>query len=496
MKNMTLRPIQRVLLVFPPIINTRFTNNICTLPMGIAALAACLRDRVEVAVLDAVVEGHNHETAINRRLVQFGLSYEEIQDRVAEFRPDLLGVSTIFSHQFPAVREIVRRAKLADPELLTVAGGTHPSFLPERCLQSSELDFIIRGEGEIPLLGLLEAVNAGKSLGEVPGLHWRENGNLRRNPDPAFIENLDDLPLPARDLFPIERYFEINLPMQGLIRYRRNLSVFTSRGCPYRCAFCSSTIHWGSRLRNRSVESVLAELQHLKERYGLREIKFEDDNLTYDLDRAKQLFRGMIERQLNLAWNTPNGIAAWRLDEEVLELMKRSGCYELTLAVESGDPEVLKNLIQKPLRLEQAREAARRVRACGIETSGYFIFGFPGETKAQIQRTFDFARELKLDRYYFFLFTPLPGTRLAQQAEELGLLEPGFDFESANNYFLPSCRTQDLSARELRRLQRREFWKQNLRLLFRSPWRFFKKYSQPLRTHPEFMLKLIRALFQ
>jgi len=177
-------------------------------------------------------------------------------------------------------------------------------------------------------------------------------------------------------------------------------------------------------------------------------------------------------------------------------LMKRSGCYELTLAVESGDEEVLRNLIKKPLKLEQAREAARRIRDHGIETSGYFIFGFPGETREQIQHTFDFARELKLDRYYFFLWTPLPGTPLARQAEEMGLLEPGFDFESANNYFLPSCRTADLSAQELLRRQRREFWKQNLRLLYRSPWRFLKKYSQPLRTHPEFAVKFFRALFQ
>jgi magnesium-protoporphyrin IX monomethyl ester (oxidative) cyclase len=484
------------MLVFPPIINTRFTNNNCCLPMGIASLAAYLRDRIEVVALDAMVEGHNQEQSISKHLVRFGLSLPEIQRRIESFKPDILGVSTIFSSQFPIVREIISRAKAADPDLVTVTGGTHPSFLPEACLESSDVDFIILGEGEKPFSALIDRLQNERPFDDIPGIAFRGRESVIVNRGMDLVEDLDTLPYPARDLFPVEEYFRINLPMQGLSRHRRNISVATSRGCPYRCTFCSSTIHWGHKWRKRSPESVLDELEMLKSKYDLREVKFEDDNLTFDADRAKAIFRGMIERKFNFHWNTPNGVSVWTLDDEMLSLMKQSGCYEITLAIESGDEDVLKNIIKKPLSLDKARDAAERIKAHGIETSGYFIVGFPGETRKQIHNTVRFAKSLDLDRYYLFLYTPLPGTPLAKKAEDEGLILPGFEYENANNYFAPSVRTPDMSPEELLKLERREFWKMNLAFPVKHPVKFIRKYKNSLRDHPEFILKFFRALLQ
>jgi magnesium-protoporphyrin IX monomethyl ester (oxidative) cyclase len=323
----------------------------------------------------------------------------------------------------------------------------------------------------------------------------KEDGKIMVSRERRMVDDLDTLPFPALDLLPVERYFEVNLPMQAISRRRRNLPVMTSRGCPYKCRFCSSTRHFG-KYRLRSPEHVLKELEHLKHGYQIGEIKFQDDNLTYDKDRAKGIFKGMIERRLNLLWNTPNGIALRHLDDEMLGLMKESGCYELTLAVESGDPEVLQNIIHKPLDLPEAREAAARIKAHGIETAGYFIIGFPGETRKQIENTLAFVNTLKLDRVYIFMYTPLPGTPLAEKALAEGLVREGFDFEKENNYFLPSVKLPDLSFPELIRLQRRAFWKNNLGLLLTRPDRFVKKYGATLAHHPGLALKLVRALRQ
>jgi magnesium-protoporphyrin IX monomethyl ester (oxidative) cyclase len=366
--------------------------------------------------------------------------------------------------------------------------------MAERCLRTSDLDAVAIGEGELPLQGLIERINAGKPLSDLDGIAFKDGEKIEVHGRRLLIENLDELPFPARDLFPIEKYFAANMPMQAISQSRRTLSVATSRGCPYRCRFCSSTIHWGGRLRVKSVDKVLAEIAHLRETFRVGEIKFEDDNLTFDEKRAKDLFRGMIGRGLALPWNTPNGVAIRHLDDEMLGLMKQSGCYELTLAVESGDPDVLKNIIHKPLDLEEARTAARRIKAHGIETAGYFIVGFPGETRAQIENTLRFAMDLKLDRVYIFMYTPLPGTPLAERAIAEGLVREGFDFEKENNYFLPSIKLPDLSAGELVRMQRKVFWINNLRLLFARPDRFVKKYGHTLVSHPGLALKFFRAL--
>ena len=490
------RPIKKAMLVFPPMANVRFTNNICALPMGIAALAAWVREHteVQVAVLDAVVEGYNRTEPLSGDVVRFGLGFDEIQRRIEAYGPDLLGVSCLFSSQFPFVREIARRARLADPDLFIITGGSYPSFLPEHCLSTSDVDAVALGEGELPLAAVIAARNAGHPLAGTPGLAVKEDGRVTVSAERNYLADLDRLPVPARDLFPVERYFAVNLPMQSISKSRRNLSVATSRGCPYRCRFCSSTRHWGQRLRLRPVAAVLDELQHLKDAYAIGEVKFEDDNLTFDEQRAKALFRGMIDRRLNLHWNTPNGIAVRHLDDEMLGLMKRSGCYELTLAVESGDPDVLKNIIHKPMDLAEAETAAARIKAHGIETAGYFIVGFPGETRSQVENTLSFAYRLKLDRVYIFMYTPLPGTPLAEQAMADGLVREGFDFEAENNYFLPSVQLADLTAAELTALQRRAFWKSNLRLLVTRPDRFVKKYGSTLVRHPELLLRFLRAV--
>lgn len=475
-------------MIFPPMMDVKYVDTMACPPMGIASLGAFVRDEVEVQLLDALVEGYHRRVPINSRMELAGLGFDEILARVRQYQPDLVGLSCVFSNQFAVVRELSKRLKKeVDPDLVLVAGGTHPSFLPERALQTTALDYVVLGEGELTFRGLIQAHNRGGGVEDLDGLAFRNGAGVTVNPRVHYVENLDDLPLPARDLLPVEKYFEINVPMGLHWRKRRNLPVVTSRGCPCRCAFCSSTVHWGKRYRYRSPANVLQEIRHLRETYGVEELKFQDDNLTLPRWRAEAIFRGMIEEGLAMPWNTPNGVAVWTLDEPLIRLMKESGCYEFTLAVESGDPEVLKNIVKKPLELEKAREAARLARKYRISTVGYFIIGFPGETMAQIHNTLRFALELKLDYLTSFIFNPLPGSELWRVCREKGYISEDYHYEDANNYFQSDLETENFDSRTLHRLQSLAYFRNLFQMPLRNPREFFRYYSQLLSTRPTFL---------
>lgn len=470
------RPIEKVMLVFPPVTIPRMYDKMCCMPMGIAYLGAVLRDSFDVSLLDAVAEGHHLERDIDRRLFQYGLSTDMIMDKIRALEPDAVGISCLFSNQFPVVAELARKVKEWNPDALTVTGGTHPSFLPERCLKEEGLDYVVRGEAELSLPALLAAVQKGAGFDEVEGLCWRENGDVKVREKTSWIKDLDTLPFPARDLLPVEKYFDINVPFMFFSQSPRNLSFISSRGCPCRCNFCSSTRYWGGRYRARSPESVLAELEHLKSRYGVEEVKFEDDNLTVDSKRAKAIFRGMIERGLNLRWNMPNGVMVKTLsDRELVSLMKESGCYEVILAFESGDQFVVDNIVNKPLDLVKARDIVAQVKEFGIDTHAFFIVGFPGETLAQIRNTFSYARSLQLDKFYVFIFNPLPGTPLFQQCLDRGLIRDEYQTEE-NCYLISGFSTDEWTPEQLEAMQKKEYWRATFSILWRDPKKFFGKY--------------------
>jgi anaerobic magnesium-protoporphyrin IX monomethyl ester cyclase len=486
------------MLIYPPVSFSPQSMKQSHLPLGLAYLAAVLRDVCEVRILDAAVEGYYHEEPVEAggraggRLLRYGLPFSEIEKRIAEFGPDLVGASCIFSSQFRNVIEVCRAARRVSPEIITATGGTHPTFLAERCLLDPDLDLVARGEGEFTLRDLVLRSKDAKSelLGSIPGLAWKdEAGKIRVNPAREPFPDLDEIPFPAWDMFPLEKYHKICLPMGIIYKQKPFMNMITSRGCPYRCNFCSSTNFWGNRYRTRSPENVLEEMEILVRDYGIREFKFFDDNLTMDKDRAKKIFRGMIERDLNVTWNTPNGIHVVRLDEDMLDLMKQSGCYELTLAVESGDPYVLRNIIKKPTDLKQVEEAAKRIRKKRIGSYGFFIIGFPGETKEQIQNTLNFSRKLKLDRISAFIANPLPGTELCETALEKGYISDSYSFDDID-YFEGKFDTENWTREDIHRLRRRWFWQYNLGLLVRRPLAFFSRY-RPMIMRPRLLFEVL-----
>ena len=335
------------------------------------------------------------------------LGPEGLLARVETERPDVVGVS-VFSADLPVAEELVRTVRRRLPSARLVLGGPHPTALPKETLERMpDADFVLAGEAERSLPALLAQVEAGRVDGaSIPGLAWREAGEVRATP-PVWEKDLDSLGLPAWDLLRPE--LQEVTPHGAFVRQMPVAPIVTTRGCPFPCTFCAARVLSGKPLRRRSVENVLEEIELLVTRYGIREIHVEDDNFTSRREFVLSFCEGVQRRFPGLSWCCPNGVRLDTLDEELLLTMKGSGCYSLSLGIESGDDEVLA-AIRKHLTTSRVREQVELIHCVGLKMTGFFIVGFPGETEEQIGRTAAFARSLPLDRAQFSTFLPLPGT--------------------------------------------------------------------------------------
>ncbi len=465
---------ERVFLIFPPVRLYRETMKLVFSPLGIAYIASMIRDQAEVRIMDAAAEGFDREEIIDENFIRFGATLSEIRSRVEEFKPDIVGVSCLFSSIFPVIREICQEVKHIDPDILTITGGTYPTFMTEYCLSEPSLDMVALGESEATMLEVVRRLQQGKTLDHVDGLAVKHSDTVQVNQKTSYIQDLDSMPFPARDLLPMKLYNRIGVPHSFSAAQKKNAPIITSRGCPANCIYCSSTNFWGNRYRLRSPENVLAEMDELVSRWGIEEVQFEDDNITANKKRAKEIFRGIIDRGYKVKLNFPNGVALWTLDHELVDLIVEAGAYEMTLAYESGCQEVLSNIVKKPLNLEKAEEITRYIQGKKIRTNAFYIFGFPGESKEQMKETFKFASRMRTDTAYFFVANPLPGTEMYNMARSRGMLRGDFNFE--NLTFTRSAYHEGIFPKgELEKMAGREFLKYHFRSFFRKPWVIIRK---------------------
>lgn len=481
----------KVLLVQPPATILRTEAKKCHPPLGLAYLASVLKDGFEVKVMDALAEGYERSEYLNRDYLRYGLSFDDIEKRIMEFSPDAVGVSWLFSSQEENVRRIFRITKKINNKIITLTGGAHPSAVPEEALKDENLDFVVLGEGEIIVKKLLENIEAKQDISKIEGLGFKREGGVAINPRRNYQDDLDAIPFPYWEIFPLERYFRINNPHGSPARRVPYLPVATSRGCPFNCVFCSVHNLWGNTYRKRSAENVLMELEASKRKFGIKEVIFEDDNLAFDKERAKEIFKGIIDKRLDIIWSTPNGIAVQTLDDKLLELMKESGCYSISVGVESGDEAVLKNIIGKPIMLSKVLPLINKARGLGLETSVFFVVGLPGEGLRNIRNTFRFAENLNADNVNFFFATPLPGTRLLKLCKEKGLVGEGLSYDRLNSD-RPYFDTEYLSKDMLLSLVYHERLKLSLLFVLKHPGKFLYKTFHKLLNDPGYFLRLCK----
>jgi anaerobic magnesium-protoporphyrin IX monomethyl ester cyclase len=424
--------IRKVLLIRPPTITVKESYDINPLqPLGLGYLASVLLNMgIEVEIYDSLIEFWHSPVPYGKNKLFIGPDSKQLKEIIKKSDPDLVGVSVMFSNQNKSAVEVYRCIKEIDKNIIVVAGGAHPSVLPEETLHDPNVDFVILGEGEESFKDVIRYFEGKFSAEFFDGVGYKKNNEIFIKPKTKFIQDLDNIPFPAWHLMQVEKYF--GLKNSHSSRQKKNfMPVVTSRGCPAQCVFCSADKVWGKKYRARSVENIIQEMRILKNDYGIEEIVFEDDNLTLDRERAKQLCRMMLDEEFNFVWDTPNGVAAYALDEELIKLMKRAGCAEIIIAVESGVQKTLDKIIRKPLKLKKVDEVLRIANEIEIPVSACFIVGLPGETLEDIEETFIYASKKSFKDCFFSLATPYPGSELFKKCLE-------------NDFFSKEYRLEDL----------------------------------------------------
>jgi len=368
-----------------------YHTHLITPPLGLGYLSSYLKKfGHDVEIIDGLNLGMNN-TEIAQKAKVAGL----------------VGISCL-SDFYLETKDLVR--KLKGQNLKVVLGGAHPSALPKDSLVDTGADFAVLGEGEETVLELVNALENNRAIENIRGLFTGKNNFIRRD----FINNLDTLPFP--DWMQLDPRKCQKAPHGAVVKNFPVAPIITTRGCPYICKFCASPYLWSRTIRFRSPKNVVDEIEYLVKEFGVREIHFEDDNLTLKREHIEGICDLILKKGLKISWATPNGVRADTLTPQLIQLMKKSGCYFLVFGIESGSQKILDN-IHKKTTPEVIERAVRFARAAGLITQGFFIFGLPGETEETIRETINFAKKIPLDRAQFLLLDVLPGSALW---EELG----------------------------------------------------------------------------
>ncbi len=392
---------------------------------GLGYLAAALRNSgYDVELTDCIRERMTHE-----------MFAEFIRDR-----EDLLIGVQVFTFDLNSTAQHLKTIRVRFPDVPICLGGPHPSAMPEQTLKDfPEADFVFNGEADRSLPALAEKIAGGAAPGRedfsgIANLVWRRNGEFVHN-EREVIEDLDSLGMPAWDLIDPLSY---PLAPQGTFLKKVPFApIIVTRGCPFKCTFCAGYIIGGRRLRSRSVENVIDEIEYLVKNYGIKEIHIQDDNFTFYRDFVVNFCQSLLKKNLGIVWACPNGVRLDTLDEEVLRLMEDSGCWSIAVGIESGSQRILK-LMKKNLTLDKVREKLALIRkTTRIRVTGFFILGYPSETPEEMKKTVDFSLKLDIDKVNFGILMPLPGTEVTRLLQKKGLLGDDIDWSRMSEYRSP-----------------------------------------------------------
>lgn len=357
-------------------------------------------------------------------LRDYAASAPEFSAELGAFSPHILGVST-WSPTFSESLQIVRLAKQLDSEVITAVGGAHATSYSEKVLSHREFDYLFRGEADLSFAVFAEEIQKEvPNLGKVHGLTYRDPkaGGLVRN-DMERTDDLDQIKLPDYDAMNLDGYhaagYRWNTPIQ------ENAPIWVTRGCPYRCTFCSAPELNGKPVRKHSVEYMVKWVKYLYDEKSIRWFNIIDDNFTFDKRYAKAFCVAMIGLNLkNLGFGTPNGVRMTKGDPELWALMKKAGWHTLIVAPESGSEHTLR-LMNKDLKLDIVPRVVTEIRAAGLKVQAFFILGYPGERPEDIEKTADLIKKCQFNFVFMNNFQPLPGTPIYDELVAQGEIEDG-----------------------------------------------------------------------
>ncbi len=396
-------------------------------PLGLAYIAAVLeKNGFQVEIYDNYL--------LERPI-------EEVKLEIRRRSPQIVGI-TCNSLTYQRCLELAKAVKEVCPTCAVVVGGPHASYMPQTLLEHSEVDYVVIGEGEQAMVQLAASITKGEqraAIAKIPGVACKIGGEIVRT-EPRFISNLDEVPFPARHLLPMRMY-------DRALSYLTVKPVDTMsihRGCPYRCAYCETRELWGTACRAFSPQRVIDEIRHMVETYGTRGIYFVGDNFTINKKRTMELCQLIKNNKIDLKWTCET--RADLISKELLVEMKSAGCQTMFFGVESGSQRIQQKL-NKGIDLQEVARTFELCRQVGILTATSFMLGIPGETLADMNATFEFAKKLRADWCMFNIYIACPGSQLYDEVISKGL------YDQLDNY-LARVKTPEFDYDMLLKIQR------------------------------------------
>jgi len=405
----------------------------------------------------------NHQVEILDCQVE-ELDYKQIENKIKEKNPDAIGLTTM-TFTLIDVLNIAKIAKKINSEIKIILGGPHVDIYPKETINQPHIDYLVLGEGEMPLKNLLDNINSTDNLHLIKSIVFKDNDKIINTGKAELNQDLDSLPFPARHLTPYKKYSSV------LSKVNPVTTMFTSRGCPYNCLFCDRP-NLGKIFRARSAKNVVNEMEECK-KMGIKEILIYDDTFTVNRQRVIDICLEIQKRNLHINWDVRARVDT--VDKELLKMMKVSGCQRIHYGVEAGTQKIL-NILRKGITLKQAEKAFELSRKIGFETLAYFMIGSPTETKKDILKTIKFAKKLKPDFVHITITTPFPATDLYRMGLEQKIWPNDHWQKFAKNPradFIPPVWEKILSKEELISLNRKAY-----RAFYFRPKYILEKLSQ------------------
>ena len=429
----------KVLFVNPPQTASKYKfMGVIAPPLGIAYMAGVLQENnIDVEILDASAED---------------MDFKDVEKELLKRKPDLVAL-TALTPTIGRALETAQVVKETLPDSIVVMGGYHPTFNFIETLEDENVDIVIRGEGEYIMLNLVQALENQSSLHDVKGIVFEDKNSkeIVVNPEAPLIQDLDELPFPALNLLPMEKYRLLDMDTHMT-------TMITTRGCPMQCSFCSSSAIQGKKIRERSVENIVDEIEYLKTNYDIDTIAFMDDTFTLKKRKVMAICDEILKRNIEIMWGCTSRVDT--LDEKLLKKMKEAGCITIFIGVESADQQQLDNMCKNTTiaKIENAFKIAHKLK---IRTIASVALGMPGDTKEIMNKTVKFVHKLKPNYAIYSLATPYPGTRFYKEAFEKNLIK----IKDWSKYTLitPILETIDCSLNDMRKIQAKAFMKFYLR---------------------------------
>lgn len=491
------RPIsdEFVTLVRPAKVSSAGTWSIpFTPPLGLAYLAAMLRrEGARVAAIDAIAEKYDQFVEEDGFLYQ-GLTIPEIIDRI-DPRTTIIGVTCMFSQDWPYCRRLITALKRRFPNVLMVAGGEHMTAITEYNLRDCpDLDLCVLGEGEETIVDVVRHAHNRLEWPTIDGICYLEDGQVVRTRPRQRITDVDGLPMPAWDLFPMEVY--VSSDNSFGVNRGRSIAILATRGCPYKCTFCSNPAMYGKMWEARSPDNVLDEIEYDIKHYNVENVDFFDLTMVLKREWILDFCRKMEERGLNITWQLPSGTRSEVIDDEVARALYRTGARNVTYAPESGSVDTLKT-IKKQVNLDRLLESIRCCLRAKLHVKCNIIIGFPHEVRRDVWHSLTLSWRMALmgiDAVEAFVFTPYPGTQLFDELQSSGVIK-GFN----DDYFRSLAAFQDpyMVSNYCRAIGGRELalWRFFIMLSFFAisftvrPWRFLRLVMNVIKNRSETVLE-------